>query len=110
MTLIPLFKNTVKRKSNKRFLLRKVPNISHITRIFFYRKKCYSSFLTIQVFTFLSLTKGRKQDLLTMQNDALRFVKNVNIVDKHSIVELNRVIRLLSLEQCSGKTSAYFYV
>ena len=45
-----------------------------------------------------------------MQNDALRFVKNVKIVDEHSIVDLNREVRLLSLEQCRGNTMCKGYI
>ena len=51
----------------------------------------------------LSLTKGQKNDLQTIQNDVLRFAKNVRINDRVLKVELHKEANLLSLEQCREK-------
>ena len=47
----------------------------------------------------ISLSKGQKLDFQTMQNDVLRFAKNVRIKDIISRTELHREAKQLSLEQ-----------
>ena len=47
----------------------------------------------------LSLTQGQKSHLQTMQNDVLRFAKNVRSTDRISRIELHKDANLLSLEQ-----------
>ena len=47
----------------------------------------------------MSVTKGQKTDLQTMQNDVLRFAKNVSINDRISRVDLHKDAKLFSLGQ-----------
>ena len=50
--------------------------------------------LIIQFFLLLSLTKCQKNELLTIQNDVLRFAKNVRINDRVSKVELPKEAKI----------------
>ena len=47
----------------------------------------------------ISVTNGIKHDLQAMQNDAIRFCKGINLLDRVSIPVLHNSIKLLSLEQ-----------
>ena len=47
----------------------------------------------------VSLTKGQQSDLQNMQNDVLRFVKNVRLKDMISGTELHKEAKVLSLGQ-----------
>ena len=81
MSLLPLYKNTTKIASNKIFLLRKIRKyIDYHTAISIY-KQTILPILDYSGFLLLSLTKGQQSDLQTMQNDVLRFAKNVRIKD-----------------------------
>ena len=69
-------------------------------------QKCpYNRYIKILLLRFLliSLSKGQKLDLQTMQNDVLRFAKNVRIKNMISRTELHRDAKQLSLEQREEK-------
>ena len=46
----------------------------------------------------MSLTKGQQSELQTMQNDVLRFVKNVRIKDMVSRIDLHKEAKILSFD------------
>ena len=97
MSLLPLYKRTIKIASNKIFLLRKIRKyIDYNTAISIYKQTIlpifgYSGFLL------MSLTKGQQSELQTMQNDVLRFAKNVRIKDMVSRIDLHKEVKILSL-------------
>ena len=104
MSLLPLYKNTIKIVSNKIFLLRKIRKyIDYRTALCIYKQTILPMF-DYSGFLLLSLPKGLKHDLQTMQNDVLRFAKNVSIKDRISRIDLHREAKLLSLEQRREKT------
>ena len=54
-------------------------------------------------FMLISLNNSDKYDLQVIQNDALRFCKNIRMSDKVSIPKIHDSISLLSLEQRQQK-------
>ena len=50
-------------------------------------------------FLLISLNNSDKYELQVVQNDALRFCKNIHMLDKISIPKMHDSVRLLSLEQ-----------
>ena len=99
MSLLPLYKRTLKLASNKIFLLRKIRKyIDYNTAISIYKQTILPIF-DYSVFLLMSLTKGQQSELQTMQNDVLRFAKNVRIKDMVSRIELHTEAKILSLGQ-----------
>ena len=99
MSLMPLYKNTMKIVSNKVLLLRKIRKfIDYGTALCIYKQTILPLF-DYSRFLLLSLTKGQKNDFQTIQNDVLRFAKNIRINDRISKVELHKEAKLLSLER-----------
>ena len=99
MSLLPLYKRTIKIASNKIFLLRKITKyIDYNTAISIYKQTILPIF-DYSGFLLLSLTKGQQSDLQTMQNDVLRFAKNVRIKDMISRIDLHKEAKILSLRQ-----------
>ena len=99
MSLLPLYKNTIKLASNKIFLLRKIRKyIDYHTALCIYKQSILPIF-DYSGFLLLSLTKGQQSDLQTMQNDVLRFAKNVRLKDMISRTELHKEAKILSLGQ-----------
>ena len=99
MSLLPLYKRTLKLVSNKIFLLRKIRKyIDYNTAISIYKQTILPIF-DYSGFLLMSLTKGQQSELQTMQNDVLRFAKNVRIKDMVSRIELHKEAKILSLSQ-----------
>ena len=99
MSLLPLYKRTIKIVSNKIFLLRKIRKyIDYHTAISIYKQTILPIF-DYSGFLLLALTKGQQSDLQTMQNDVLRFAKNVRIKDMISRIDLHKEAKILSLVQ-----------
>ena len=53
----------------------------------------------MQFFLLISLNNGDKHDLQIIQNDVLRFCKNVQMLDMVSVAKIHDSVNLLSLEQ-----------
>ena len=99
MFLLPLYKSTTEIASNKLFLLRKIRKyIDYHTAISIYKQTILPIF-DYSGFLLLSLTKGQQSDLQIMQNDVLRFAKNVRIKDMISRIDLDKEAKILSLRQ-----------
>ena len=99
MSLLPLYKRTIKIVSNKIFLLRKIRKyIDYNTAISIYKQTILPMF-DYSGFLLMSLTKGQQSELQTMQNDVLRFAKNVRIKDMIFRIDLHKEAKLLSLCQ-----------
>ena len=99
MTLLALYKNVVKNVSNKIVMLRKIRKyIDNHTAICIY-KQTILPILDYSGFLLISMTKAQKNEFQTMQNDVLRFAKNVRLVDRISRKDLHKEANLLSLEQ-----------
>ena len=98
-TEMTLYKNVVKNVSNKIFMLRKIRKyIDNHTAMCIY-KQTILPILDYSGFLLISMTKAQKNELQTMQNDVLRFAKNVRLVDRISRKDLHKEANLLSLEQ-----------
>ena len=99
MTLQPLLKNIKKRVNNKLFSLRKLRKyLTEAVAILVYKQTILPIF-DYAGFLLISLSNGDKGDLQVMQNDALRFCKGIQMLDKVSIAKIHDSIGLLSLEQ-----------
>ena len=99
MTLFPLFKNIKKRVNNKMFALRKIRKyLTEIASVLVYKQTIMPIF-DYAGFLLISLNNGDKNELQIVQNDALRYCKNVQKLDKVSIPKIHGSVRLLSLEQ-----------
>ena len=99
LSLQPLYKDIKKRVSNKLFSLRKLRKyLTHDAAILVYKQTILPIF-DYAGFLLISLNDGDKGDLQIMQNDALRFCKGIQLLDKVSIPKIHDSISLLSLEQ-----------
>ena len=99
MSLLPLYKRTIKLVNNKIFLLRKIRKyIDYNTAISIYKQTILPMF-DYSGFLLMSLTKGQQSELQTMQNHVLRFAKNVRIKDMISRIDLHKEAKILSLCQ-----------
>ena len=99
MSLLPLYSRTIKIASNKIFLLRKIRKyIDYNTAVSIYKQTILPIF-DYSGFLLMSLTKGQQSELQTMQNDVLRFAKNVRIKDMVSRIDLHKEANILSLCQ-----------
>ena len=99
MCLIPLLKNIKKRVSNKMFVLRKLRKYLNEKAAVQVYKQTIMPIFDYAGFLLISMNEGDKGDLQIMQNDALRFCKNIHMLDKVSIPKLHDSVKLLSLEQ-----------
>ena len=99
MTLQPLFKNIKKRVNNKIFSLRKLRKYLDQNAAILVYKQTILPIFDYAGFMLISLNDGDKTELQVTQNDAQRYCKNVQMLDKVSIAKLHDSIGLLSLEQ-----------
>ena len=99
MSLNPLYKNVKKRVSHKIFALRKIKKyLTEAASILVYKQTIMPIF-NYAGFLLISLNNSDKYDLQVVQNDALRFCKNIQMLDKISIPKIHDSVSLLSLEQ-----------
>ena len=99
MTLQPLLKNIKRRVSNRMFCLRKLRKyLSHEAAMLVYKQTILPIF-DYPGFLLISLNNGDKYDLQVMQNDSLRYCKDIAMLDKVSIAKIHDSVSLLSLEQ-----------
>ena len=99
MSLQPLVKNIKKRINIKMFALRKLRKYLDCKSAILVYKQTILPIFDYAGFLLISLNDGEKHDLQVIQNDALRYCKNVQIIDKVSIAKIHDSIGLLSLEQ-----------
>ena len=89
MTLQPLFKNIKKRVNNKIFSLRKLRKYLDQNAAILVYKQTILPILDYAGFMLISLNDGDKTELQVTQNDALRYCKDVQMLDKVSIAKLH---------------------
>ena len=103
LTLIPLLKHVKKIVNNKLFALRKLRKYLTNQAAFLVYKQTIMPIFDYAGFMLISLNNSDKYDLQVIQNDALRFCKNIRMLDKVSIPKIHDSISLLSLEQRQQK-------
>ena len=100
MTLVPLLKNIKKHVNNKIFMLRKLRKyLTKEAAISVYEQTILPILDYAGFFLLISLNNGDKLDFQVIQYDALRFCKNIQLLDKISIPKIHDDVGLLSLEQ-----------
>ena len=99
MSLSPLFSQIRKIVSNKIYSLVKIRNIIDVNCAITIYKQTILPLLDYAGFLLISGKVSGRQDLQTLQNNALRTCYNVRLWDRISIVDMHRRARLLSLEQ-----------
>ena len=99
MTLQPLIKDIKKRVNNKMFTLRKLRKyLTEAAAILVY-KQTILPILDYAGFLLISMGNGDKGDVEVIQSDALRYCKNIQMLDKVSVAKIHDSVGLLSLEQ-----------
>ena len=99
MTLVPLLKNIKNRVNNKIFALRKLRKYLSCGAAILVYKQTILPIFDYAGFLLMSLTNNDKYELQVMQNDALRFCKGVQLLDKVAVKKIHDSINLLILEQ-----------
>ena len=99
MNLTPLVRNIKKRVSIRVFQLRKVRKYMKEHAAILVYKQTIMPIFDYAGFLLISTCDGVKHDLQVIQNDAIRFCKNIKLLDRISIPVINNSIKLLSLEQ-----------
>ena len=95
-----LLKNIFKKRvNNKIFALRKIRKYLSCESAILVYKQTILPIFDYAGFLLTSLKNSDKYDLQVMQNDALRYCKGIQLLDKKSIAKLHDSIKLLSLEQ-----------
>ena len=89
--------------TNKVFALRKIRKYVTDEAATLIYKQTILPIFDYAGFLLISLSNSDKYDLQVMQNDALRFCKGIQLLDKVSIAKIHDSIHLLSLEQRGQK-------